>query len=47
MTPPNMTQRALDLAVVQGWKDAAVAARESLMVAFYDRLLVALRDGAA
>lgn len=37
------TQRDMDIAVVQGWHDCAVAAGETLMVEFYTRLLAALK----
>ena len=43
MSYGKMTQRQLDIAVVQGWKDCAIAAREPLMVELYERLLGALR----
>lgn len=40
----KMTQAQTDIAVVQGWKDAALAAREQSMADFYERILVALRE---
>lgn len=39
----KMTQAQLDYEVVKGWRDAALAAREDRMVAFYERLLAALK----
>ena len=44
MSHSKMTQRQADIAVVQGWRDCAIAAREPLMVELYERLLGALRE---
>lgn len=41
----KMPQEQADLSEGQGWKDAALAAREQNMADFYGRLLVALRGG--
>lgn len=43
---PRMTQAQTDVEVVKGWRDCAIAARETTMVAFYERLLAALRGAA-
>jgi hypothetical protein len=42
MAKSKMTQAQTDYEVVKGWRDAAIAARETTMVAFYERLLAAL-----
>lgn len=41
-----MTQAQTDYEVVKGWRDCAIAAREENMVAFYERLLAALKKNA-
>lgn len=43
----SMTQAQTDYEVVKGWRDCALAAREETMVAFYERLLAALKRAGA